>query len=58
MNKKKNNNNNNDNLPPPPTLPKKKQYVDKQTKNQKVIKVLLKKGVKALTLICFNRSFR
>ena len=25
--------------PPPPTLPKKKQYVDKQTKNQKVIKV-------------------
>ena len=23
----------------PPTLPKKKQYVDKQTKNQKVIKV-------------------
>ena len=35
---KKNNNNNNDNLPPP-NPPEKKQYVDKQTKNQKVIKV-------------------
>lgn len=38
MNKKKNNNNNNDNLPPQPSR-KEKQYVDKQTKNQKVIKV-------------------
>ena len=44
--------------PPPPNPPEKKQYVDKQTKNQKVIKIQLKKGVQVLTLICFNRSFR